>query len=216
MKFLIRLLLLNALLAAAEKGPPSGQAANDKVAIDATLFAGKDAVRDEIGSDLGGYFLVVRVKLTPKSGTLAVLRDDFLLRNTNDGQKCRPYAPTQIAGSSALVISQTGSGAVMAEDTQPIRIPRAGGPPIRIDRTPQTAGNTASTSGTANATVIPARKGEKEDPVLTVLKEKVLPEKETGEPLSGLLYFSLEGKQKPKNLELVYQGPAGKLLLRFR
>jgi hypothetical protein len=213
MKLILSLLLLNVVLAAAEKGPPSGQAANDKVVIDAALFAGKGAVRDEIGSDLGGYFLVVRVKLTPKSGKLAVLRDDFLLRNKDDGQKCRPYAPTQVAGSAALVISSAASGGVMAEDSRPVRIPQMGGPPIRIEGPPQTAGNAASASGTADAAVTSAKK---EDPVLAVLKEKVLPEKETGEPLSGLLYFSLEGKQKAKNLELVYEGPAGKLLLRFR
>jgi hypothetical protein len=57
---------------------------------------------------------------------------------------------------------------------------------------------------------------DKENPVLAVLKQKVLPEKETSEPLAGLLYFSLEGKQKPKDLELQYNGPAGKLSLQFR
>jgi hypothetical protein len=55
-----------------------------------------------------------------------------------------------------------------------------------------------------------------QDPLLTALKAKVLPEKETTEPLSGLLYFYLEGKQKPKDLELRYQGSAGKLALRFK
>jgi len=213
MKPVLALLLLNALLPAAEKGPPSGQAANDKLAIGATLFAGKDAVRGELGSDLGGYFLVIRVKLTPKSGKLAVVRDDFLLRSTSDGQKCRPFAPSQIAGRGALVVSAAGGGAIMAEDARPIRIPQIGGPPIRVDRMPQTAGNAAGAEGIANATV---QTGAKEDPVLAVLKEKVLPEKEIDEPLTGLLYFSLEGKQKAKDLELVYEGAAGKLLLRFR
>lgn len=205
-------LLLGVLASAAEKAPPSGQAGNDKLAIAATLYNGKDAVKAELGSDLGGYFLVVRVKLTPKSGKLAIIRDDFLLRNTSDGQKCRPFAPTQVAGRSALVISQVGGGAIMAEDPHPIRIPQIGGPPIRVDRYPQTAGNTGAEAGTADATI----KAGPPDPVLTVLKEKVLPEQEIDGPVSGLLYFSLEGKQKAKNLELVYEGAAGKLLLRFR
>lgn len=205
-------LVLSAVLAAAEKAPPSGRAENEKLAIGATLLAGKDAVRGELGSDLGGFFLVVRVRLTPRSGKLAVIRDDFLLRNTSDGQKCRPYAPTQIAGRGALVVSSAGGGAVMAEDARPLRIPRLGGPPIRVERSPQTAGNSAAEAGTANAEV---RAGA-EDPVLAVLKEKVLPEKDIEEPLSGLLYFSLEGKPKAKNLELVYEGGAGKLVLRFR
>jgi hypothetical protein len=56
----------------------------------------------------------------------------------------------------------------------------------------------------------------RENPLLAVLKEKVLAEKEITAPLSGLLYFLLEGKHKPKNLELMYKGPAGRLSLRFK
>jgi hypothetical protein len=43
-----------------------------------------------------------------------------------------------------------------------------------------------------------------------------LPEKETTEALSGLLYFQMVGKLKPKDLELHYKGPGGRLALRFR
>ena len=50
--------------------------------------------------------------------------------------------------------------------------------------------------------------------MLAVLKEKILPEKETDVPVSGLLYFPME-KQKMKDLELIYTTPEGKLLLRF-
>ena len=49
-----------------------------------------------------------------------------------------------------------------------------------------------------------------------VLKTKILEEKKTTEPLSGLLYFSLEGKHKPKDLTLQYNGPAGRLVLAFK
>jgi hypothetical protein len=52
--------------------------------------------------------------------------------------------------------------------------------------------------------------------LLAVLKEKVLAEQEITEPLSGLLYFLLEGKHRPKDLELMYKGPAGRLSLRFK
>jgi hypothetical protein len=48
-----------------------------------------------------------------------------------------------------------------------------------------------------------------------VLKEKILPEKETDAPVSGLLYFPME-KQKLKDLELIYKTPEGKLTLRFK
>jgi hypothetical protein len=60
------------------------------------------------------------------------------------------------------------------------------------------------------------RSDKKEDSLLWVLKDKELPAKETRELVSGLLYFSLEGKHKPKDLELQYRGAGGKLNLEFK
>jgi len=40
--------------------------------------------------------------------------------------------------------------------------------------------------------------------------------KEIDQPVSGLLYFPIEPKQKIKDLELIYSGPGSKLSLRFR
>jgi hypothetical protein len=58
--------------------------------------------------------------------------------------------------------------------------------------------------------------GRGKSPLLVALEEKVLADsKETKEPLSGLLYFLMEGKHKVKQLELHYRGPAGKLDIRF-
>jgi hypothetical protein len=51
--------------------------------------------------------------------------------------------------------------------------------------------------------------------MLDVLKQKVLPEKVTEAPVSGLLYFPME-KQKVKDLELWYKTPEGKLVLQFK
>ena len=59
------------------------------------------------------------------------------------------------------------------------------------------------------------QKKEKENPLLAVLKEKVLLEKETNEPVTGLLYFILEGKHKPKDLELIYKSQGQRLILDF-
>ena len=86
-----------------------------------------------------------------------------------------------------------------------------GGRPRRLGGNGGAAGN-ASDAGQATAT---AEKTANEDPLLAVLKARVLSEKDTTEPLSGLLYFFLEGKHKPKDVELLYRGPAGKLSLRF-
>ena len=44
----------------------------------------------------------------------------------------------------------------------------------------------------------------------------MLPDKESLQPVSGLLYFPLDGKVKIKDLEMFYKGPAGKLSIEFR
>ena len=210
----ILLILVWVLAWAAEKKPSVAQVENDQVAITATLYDGKEAVKQEVGSDLGGYFTVIKVTLTPKADkTLAVSRDDFLLRSDKDGQKCQPFAPSQIAGRSTLVISETGGrGGMMSENPGPVW-GGIGGRPQRMGGQNATLGNTGQSSAEASAE---ASAKQKEDPLLAVLKKRVLPETETSQPVSGLLYFSLEGKHKPKDLELRYAGPGGKLSARFR
>ena len=162
-------------LTAREKAPPSARASNAKVEIAATLYATSEAIREQLGADLDAGFFVVKVDVTPRGGQiLNVVRDDFLLRSYKNGQKCQPFAPSQIAGSGALALTATGKP------------------------------------------VVTATAEHKEDPLLAALKAKVLPEKKTAEPVSGLLYFSLEGKYKPKDLVLQYQTPAGVLSLAFK
>ena len=206
------------LLAAADKKPPVAETGNQRLGITATLYHDKEAVKEAVGSDLGGYFIVVRVELAPKDGqALNVLRDDFLLRSHSDGQKSGPFAPSQIAGRGALVVGRAvyGGGVAPYDPTGPVwgGIPGTGGMPQQL---PQQGSGVGNMAGEEGATVT-AQSGvkDKENPVLAVLKQKVLPEKEIREPLAGLLYFSLEGKHKPKDLELQYNGPAGKLTLQF-
>ena len=57
--------------------------------------------------------------------------------------------------------------------------------------------------------------GDKENPLKKLLDEKVLPEKKTDQPVSGLLYFPME-LQKMKDLELVYGGKENRISLRFK
>lgn len=202
---------------ASDKGPPTGQVANDSVAISATLYQGKDAVRELLGSDLGGYFVVVKVEMTPKGAKpLAIDRDDFLLRSYNDGQKCQPYAPSQIAGRAALAVVPVGGGAVRAEQGGPVF-----GAPVGMGMPQRLPGSQASVgSATSGPEGVEARVDDnvssKDDPLLAVLKAKILPEKRTSEPVSGLLYFSLDGKHKPKDMALQYKTPSGLLTLAFR
>jgi hypothetical protein len=205
------------LSAAADKKPPAAQGANDRISLSATLLNDKESIARELGEPLEQGFILVRVEVTPKSGSkVAVTRDDFLLRSYKDGQRSGAFHPSQIAGKSALVISSRGGGGpVGVEQGGPVWGPiGTGGPPRRL---PGNSGTIGSSGGTSEAQVTLAEGDrKKKDPLLAVLKAKVLAEKETSEPLSGLLYFSLEGKHKPKDLSLQYNGPAGKLILEFR
>lgn len=213
-KVFVLLLAVASALTAGDKGPPAASAANDQLALNATLYLGKDAVREQLGSDLGGYFIVVKLDATPKGGKpLAISPDDFLLRSFKDGQKSGAYAPTQIAGRDALVIGSASGGGLATERDGPVW-GGIGGPPIMTPSGTPTFGNAAGASrATTTAKSDPKQKA---DPVLEVLKKKILPTATTGEPVSGLLYFSLEGKHKPKDLVLQYDGPAGRMKIQFR
>jgi hypothetical protein len=203
-------------LAAADKGPPTVSASNDRLALTATLYLDKDAVRQQLGYDLNG-FIVVKVELTPKgSQPLAISHDDFLLRSYKDGQKSGAFAPTQIAGRAALVIGSQPGGTISADPGGPRWGGLGGGPPIRMPGpgTAPSAGNGAAAATTATATA--ANTGKKDDPLLTALQQKILPDAKTTKPVSGLLFFSIDGKVKPKDLALQYDGPAGPLKLLFR
>jgi hypothetical protein len=54
------------------------------------------------------------------------------------------------------------------------------------------------------------------NPLMEMLKAKALPERETKEPVEGLLYFAIEGKLKPKDLALIYKSPFGRLEMEFK
>lgn len=196
----------------ADKKTPEGTVSNSALEIAAKLYADKDDIKKILGSDLDGYFTLVDVRMAPKAGSkLAVTRDDFVLRSDKDGQRASPFHPSQIAGSAVLVVSSSGRGSTSAEQGGTVWGPPLGGPPTRIGTGAPTIGNSPGTSQASSAS-----EKTREDPLLTVLKEKVLAEKEIAEPLSGLLFFLLEGKHKPRELELLYKGPAGRLSLRFR
>jgi hypothetical protein len=196
----------------ADKKPPEGTVSNSAVEISAKLYTDKDDIKKILGSDLDGYFILVDVRVAPKSGSkLAVTRDDFVLRSDKDGQRASPFHPSQIAGSGVLVVKTTSGGSTSAEKGGPVWGPPMGGPPKRIGTGAPTIGNSPGGSQASSSS-----ENTRGDPLLSVLKEKVLAEKEITEPQSGLLYFLLEGKHKPKDLELMYKGPAGRLSLRCK
>ena len=73
------------------------------------------------------------------------------------------------------------------------------------------AGGGADTSG-VKATM---QQSEQENPLKKVLDEKVLPEKKLEQPVTGLLFFPMEG-QKVKDLELVFGAKETRIGMRFK
>ena len=80
----------------------------------------------------------------------------------------------------------------------------------------QGVGNGTASVTEAVAAVDEGSGQQKESPLLAKLKAQILEEKETGPPISGQLYFLMEGKQKPKDIELLYKTEAGRVSVRFK
>ncbi|MBI4893594.1 MAG: hypothetical protein HY821_23440 [Acidobacteria bacterium] len=202
-----------------------GQGADQKVAIDAVAYLTRDEIKAVLGQDPGESIVVVKVTVTPAEGwKLNLIRDDFLLRSDRDGQKSRPLEPTQIAGTSVMVVGSQGGtqGTGMSEERRvPWGVPGVpGGSPTGAPgaglpmpgQTPNVGSATADTSG-ASARI--EQREAKSNPLLDALKAKVLPEDEFEKPVSGLLYFQMEGKLRPKDIELVYRKAPPRVSLRF-
>jgi hypothetical protein len=179
-------LALCPVLPAGDKKAPQGRGEDDSVTITATLV-GIEQVRQMFGSDFDNNFTVLDVTISPKGGKpYAVQLDDFILRSESSGAHSGPLAAGQIAGAGALVVERVYGNRPNADSARPIE-----GTKIRI------------------------QDEEKPDPALDALKQKILIEKTTAEPESGLLFFPLS-KEKPKNLILSYKTPASRLRLNFK
>ncbi len=221
MRYLLSLLVLAAFTSAAadKKTRPTGEAGNDNVDIYATPLLDKDQMKAAVGAELPPGIVVVQVRVVPKGdNSLSVSRDDFQIISHKDGQRSGPFVPSQIAGKATLVVSTvtTQGGGVGSRNNGPVW----GGMPGTMGRPSQLPGNGASAGSTTTAETEAQAKAatdpnKKDDPLLAILDGKMLVDKETKEPLSGLLYFPLEGKQKLKDIELIYKGPAGRLIVPF-
>ena len=201
--------VLSLSLGAADKSLPN-QAGNSKLGLVGTAITDRKAITALMGNDMGEGFIVVQIKASPQ--TLVPLRisiDDFTLVSRKNGEKSGAMAPSAIAGSAALIVlradPQSGGG-LGTRSNSPIGIPgmgRGGG-----------IGNTGSVdSGTADARIETRTDA---DPRLPFLEAKAFQDRETLEPVEGLLYFNLTGKIEPKNLGLIYAGPAGRLVIDFK
>ena len=202
----LSLLLAAALPAAKPKHAGPYKMSDQSVEIAATPILDREEIKQILGSDLDGHYILVNVTLTPRFGKeIDVRRDDFMLKTDKDGDRAKPFVASQIAGKGALVVSEKSAGTSGGPQFgSPYDYPAysggVGGGPTQVTE--------------AEAKMNTGSKGD--SPLMHLLNEKIMPEKKTeSEPVSGLLYFPME-KQKQKDLELIYDSPDGKLRLRFR
>jgi hypothetical protein len=202
---LIALLLLPALtLPAAKKNTvATARGENEDVVVTATLHLDPEDVKEMIGDDLGGHYIVAEIKFEPKYGKDLVLdRDDFLLRTDKDGEKATPYSGSQIAGKGALIIGTVDKNqGVASPGWTGIKAPvvKGGGASKPKDGEPA-AKSPADASDTG---------------LQKALDSRILPEGKTDKTVSGLLYFPME-KQKMKDLELYYGDKEHRISMRFK
>jgi hypothetical protein len=210
LRWLTLSLLFAALLSgAAKKTTGSARGENEDLILNVTIYTDPAAVKEALGDDLGGHYIVAQVKVEPRyTKEIVIDRDDFMLRTDKDGDRTKAMAPSQIAGRGALVLTRTmGPGGDGAERSRGWSM----GGPIGMGGGGVGAGGGADTSS-VKATM---ENSDKENPLKKMLDAKVLPEKKIEEPTTGFLFFPMEN-QKMKDLELVYGGKENKIRMRFK
>ena len=200
------LLLSSAAFGAKKVISPTTSAGNDQIDLIATIVLSEDEVTQKIGADPGKGIVLLQVQVTPKTDQpVQISPDDFILLAHDDGERSKPFEPEQLAGSGALVVSNTGDGTKVKKTGQSFGL---GG---------MMAG-TGGSPGNPKVTVLSSKMDPKKQgnsTLLEALKAKQLPTKDAKDAVSGYLYFPLDGKHKLKNLAVLYRGPAGRLDLEF-
>jgi hypothetical protein len=194
--------------AAAKKTVATARGENEDVILNVTIYIDPEAVKSALGDDLGGHFIVAEVKFSPKyTKELTIDRDDFQLRTDKDGEHSKPMAPSQVAGSSSLVLTRTQGGPSEpgAERNRGWSVGGMGG---GMGSSPGTVIDNSKVKATM-------KNDEKENPLKKSLDAKVLPEKKVEEPVTGFLFFPMEN-QKMKDLELQYGAKENRIRMRFK
>lgn len=202
MKRALILTVLPLALFGRERKPLPGQAGNDNIEMVGNLILDRDEIKQAIGADPGPGYVVMKVQVMPKMDKpLAIGPADFTIVSHKDGQRSQALEPGEIAGSGVLVVKEAPEKSWSPGTTL--------NGPMWSGVTPRA---TAPNSGTE---MRPGADGKERNPLLDALKAKVLPDKETKDPVEGLLYFPIDGKIRPRDLTVIYKGPAGRLVMEF-
>jgi hypothetical protein len=203
----VLLLALLPTFAADKKAPLTAEMSDETLRIIGTLYNDPESVVKLLGVDPGFPMIVVDVRAINRSEEkLQLWRDDFTLLSNKDGQRSQPLTPSQLAGQGSIMVSSRGysAGGIATNNQAPVWSdgPVGTGRPRRIGDEDTAVGG-ADPGGTAVETRDGAK--EKPNPLLKLFEQRVLPEGEIAEESKGLLYFLLDGKHKPKHLELIYK-----------
>lgn len=195
------------LLVAAKKViSPNTSAGNDQIDIIATISLAEDEVAQKIGADPGKGIVLLDVRVIPKTDKpVQISPGDFILLAHDDGERSKPFEPSEIAGNGALVVTNSADGTKVKKTASSIGF---GG----------ISGGSAS-PGNPKVVALSSKldtKTKGNEKLLEALKAKQMPEKDSVQPVEGFLYFPLDGKHKLKNMAVLYRGPAGKLNLEFQ
>jgi hypothetical protein len=179
----------------------------DTVALNGKLYMTPEAVKGVVGSDLGGHYMVVQITVTPKGDKPLDLKlTDFQMFCEGDGDRSQPQTAAEIAAADSMVLKR-GSSGIGSYGEEAGTIWSGVGFGGRMGKKKK--------DGDDSGPSTKMQKGTGDSALKKVLSEKALPEKETKEPVSGLLYFPLE-KKKMKDLVLFYNTPNGKVRLYFK
>lgn len=209
--FLLCGLLCAAAASAGDVKQLPNQAGNENLDLAGTVLLTPAEIRDALGgNDLAGpnvdpNVIVVRLKVTPKAAKPPrVGPDDFSLLSRKDGERSPALAPNQVAGGGSVLVLKPAA-------TQPGGDGTAAGGTVW-------AGVSKRKTGSSQTSAPEVKRGDSSDaPIMPVLAKYLLPDKEVKAPEEGLLYFSINNhKLKPKDLSLIYDGEAGKLVIDFK
>jgi hypothetical protein len=214
MKYLLPFIALSGLVTAADRKPLPGQAGNDDVELVASAIVDRAEVTQAVGEELGIGYVVVRMKVTPKTEKpLRISPDDFTIICRKDGQRSVALSPGQIAGTGARIVKAAANQPGGAGTTT--NGPIWGGVGIGGMGTKRPANSSGADGAEPKMEDSAKSKDGKDSPLLAALKAKILPDKESLEPVEGLLYFPIDGKLTPKDLAVIYKGQAGRLEIEF-
>src|SRR5438067_3502896 len=97
--FAVALLLAATLCAGKPKNTGPFKNENQSIEVSATPILDREEIKELVGSDLDGHYILVNVTVTPKfGGQVDIHRDDFMLKTDKNGERTTPFVASQLAG----------------------------------------------------------------------------------------------------------------------